>query len=190
MFSTFIFSTYCTFAYPFTLSIRPATQLPDMKITTAASKHLRAADTQRLILPPDWMSECKWMEVMSDPCPRMLRLKQPSRSHPRESAPHCGKKNTPDMSGPAAIHPSIPSGTLRLHWPAGRCMWAGRNPPPVWSLAGRAGGNLNTTALFPLTLPLGSSMRLLWGWHHRVCVCVERNSLWSSMPSLRGTFRQ
>lgn len=121
------------------------------------------------------MSECRWMEVMSDPCPRMLRLKQPSRSHPRESAPHCGKKNTPDMSGPAAIHPSIPRGTLRLHWPAGRCMWAGRNPPPVWSLAGRAGGNLNTTALFPLTFPWLAA----WGSCGDdiiVCVCVWRET--------------
>jgi hypothetical protein len=27
----------------------------------------------------------------SHPCPRMLRLKQPNRSQPRESAPHCKK---------------------------------------------------------------------------------------------------
>lgn len=43
-------------------------------------------------------------EVMSDPCPRMLRLKQPSRSHPRESAPHCGKTTLVIISGTAATH--------------------------------------------------------------------------------------
>lgn len=31
---------------------------------------------------------------MTDPCPRMLRLKQPSRSQPRESAPHCKESIT------------------------------------------------------------------------------------------------
>lgn len=31
---------------------------------------------------------------VTDPCPRMLRLKQPSRSQPRESAPHCEESTT------------------------------------------------------------------------------------------------
>lgn len=31
---------------------------------------------------------------MTDPCPRMLRLKQPSLSQPRESAPHCEESTT------------------------------------------------------------------------------------------------
>lgn len=73
-----------------------------------------------------------------------------------------------------------------FHWPAGRCRWAGRSPPPVWWLAERAAGNLSTETRLYISVTFSG---ITWTagmtfWD------VGRNSLWSSMPSLRGTFRQ
>lgn len=103
-----------------------------------------------------WMScvQTKWQHWRESCLTRVLECSGWSSpvGHSPESQLHTARRTH------SSCHQEAPSSSSHTHkrvmikrwssicadWPAGRCRWAGRNPPPVWSQAGTAVCNLNT----------------------------------------------